>query len=95
MSGITRQQIVFAKKLVLSVNRSAVFGLGSTPSRLMTWTDQLLSTISKRLLPLLADIAAHMSGVGSKPNSNTVGLDKVLLAKADVYTRLNSRAGAR
>jgi hypothetical protein len=40
-------------------------------------------------------IAAHMSGVGSKPDSNTVGLDKVLLAKADVYTRLNSRAGAR
>jgi hypothetical protein len=54
MSGLTCQQIVFVTKLVLSVNRSAVCGLGLTPLRLATWTDQLLSTISKRLLPLVA-----------------------------------------
>ena len=40
MSGLTCQQIVFARRLVLSVNRSAVCGLGSTPSPLTTWTDQ-------------------------------------------------------
>src|SRR5882757_8436775 len=40
MSGLTCQQIVFARRLVLSVNRSAVCGLGSTPSLLTTWTDQ-------------------------------------------------------
>jgi hypothetical protein len=34
MSGLTCQQIVFMTKLVLSVNRSAVCGLGSTPSPL-------------------------------------------------------------
>ena len=44
MSRLTCQQIVFVTKPVLSVNRSAVCGLGSTPSRLATWTDQLLST---------------------------------------------------
>jgi hypothetical protein len=42
MSGLTYQQIEFVTKLVLSVNRSAVCGLGSTPSLLRTWTDQLL-----------------------------------------------------
>ena len=40
MSGLTCQQIVFVTKLVLSVNRSAACGLGSTPSLLTTWTDQ-------------------------------------------------------
>ena len=39
MSGLTCQQIVFVRKLVLSVNRSAVCGLGSTPSPLTTWID--------------------------------------------------------
>ncbi len=32
MSGLTCQQIVFVTKLLLSVNLSAVCGLGSTPS---------------------------------------------------------------
>ena len=46
MRGSTRQQIVFVTKLVLGVNRFAVCGLGSTPSPLTSWTDQLLSTTS-------------------------------------------------
>jgi len=41
MSGLTCQQIVFVTKLVLGLNRSAVCALGSTPSPLTTWTDQL------------------------------------------------------
>ncbi len=36
MSGLTCQQIVFVTKLVLSVNRSAVCGLGATPSPVCT-----------------------------------------------------------
>jgi hypothetical protein len=39
MSSLTCQQIVF----VMSVDRSAVCGLGSTPSPLTSWTGRLLS----------------------------------------------------